>query len=104
MNEYYSYVGLGHGFVRHFRNAHLLHFQLVAGQHFQPDAVALNHLADMRNVAQPFRHQAADGGGLGLLRRPELQQIVQTVQIQAAGHHETAVGLLRTSRSGSCSS
>ena len=70
-------------------------FSSSPGQHLHPDAIALDHLADMRHVPQPFGHQTSDGGGLGFFRRPELQQIVQTVQIQAARHHETAVRLLQ---------
>src|ERR1700735_3306036 len=46
-----------------FGDADLAHTQVVAGQHFNADAVALHGFAGLGNAPQPFAHQAAHRSG-----------------------------------------
>src|SRR5277367_602672 len=66
-----SYVALGYGFRLDFRNADLFHFQIVPGQHFDSNPLALQRLAHARNASQPFGYQSSDGGGFGFVARTE---------------------------------
>src|ERR1700734_4076815 len=43
----HSLMSLRHGFLRHFRDPHLLYLQLVASQDFQADPIPLDHFADV---------------------------------------------------------
>src|SRR5512140_3027435 len=74
-----------------FRNPDLIDAQLACGQHLDPYSLAFNALADLRHAPQPLRHQAADGNRLRLLVRPEIDQVAQMIEAEAARHDEAPV-------------
>src|SRR5438445_396731 len=70
---------------------HLLHPQLISGEHLSVNTIPLYALTSLRDAPQPFAEQAPDGGGLGLLLRLELEQIVQARHVEAGGDYEGPV-------------
>src|SRR5271157_5741907 len=75
-------------------DAHLLHPQFVAGQHFNAHAVALHHFSGLGNAPQPFAQQAAHRGGFDLFLAMEgIEKIGDAVQIEIAGDDVSAAAV-----------
>src|SRR5690242_8544378 len=75
-------------------NAYALHAQLVAGQHFDADAVAHYGFALVRHVPQPLGDQAAHCGGFDFFLRPEFQKVAEAREIEISRDDVTARAIL----------
>src|SRR5690349_6560302 len=76
------------------RNTYLLYAALVAGKYFDSDAAALDGFTHLGNVSKPFCEKAANRCGFRIVLRPEVQKILQAIQIQTARRDEDMVRFL----------
>src|SRR5208283_496986 len=77
-----------------FTDANLLHAPLIGGQYLHANAVAVHQLAGLRHPPQPLADQAAHGGRFDVLLAVErIEQVGHAVQIEIAGHDETAMAV-----------
>src|SRR5574340_1032022 len=76
------------------REPHLLHAQIVAGQHLDADAFALHGFSGARHAAEPLAHQSPNRAGFHLVLQAEaVEEIGQPADIEVAGDDEAAMAV-----------